>query len=107
MIMKMIEYTTAAVLPQSGRTQLGITPVHVPSALQTRARKDSPVNAPSDCNRKLVSQLSEQESPTLPAHCEPDVEPSGSVSAPQLIALHTREPSHAAVLALQVNAAVP
>ena len=102
-----VEYDTAAVLPQSGRTQLGIAPLHVPSALQTLVTKETPANVPSECTtRKFVLQLSEHESPTVPAHC-PDVEPSVSVSAPQLIALHTREPSHAAVLALQVNTAVP
>ena len=57
-----VEYATAAVAPQSGRTHAGITPLHVPSALQSRTMKDAPTNAPSKWSRKFVSQLSEQES---------------------------------------------
>jgi len=43
-----VEYVTAAVPPQSGRTQLGITPLHVPSALQSRTTKDTPASEPPE-----------------------------------------------------------
>ena len=101
-----LAYATAAVAPQSGRRQTGMAPVHVPSGLQTLVAKASAATVPSKCSRKLVLQLSEHESPTLPSHW-PDVEPSCNVSAPQLISLHVSEPAHSSVLALQLNTAVP
>ena len=83
-----------------------MAPVHVPSGLQTLVAKASAATVPSKCSKKLVLQLSEHESPTLPSHW-PDVAPSCNVSAPQLIALHTSDPAHSSVLALQLNTAVP
>ena len=77
-----VEYATATVAPQSGRRQDGIAPVHVPSGLHVLVTKEPAITAPSTCNRKLASQLSEHESPTFPSH-RPDALPSSSVRLPQ------------------------
>ena len=52
---------TGAVAPQSGRMQLGITPLHVPLSQQSRTTNDTPANAPSTWSRKFSSQLKEHE----------------------------------------------
>ena len=43
-----VEYVTAAVAPQSGRTHVGIMPLHVPFALQSRTTNDTPASEPPE-----------------------------------------------------------